>query len=310
MVVFSPDMINGINVTSPADTLSVAGETVIYQGSELNLGPALRIPIDTSFGGRVLRSDASVLVDNEAFTTEFKGMAFMPRLDRLSAGQGALLYIDMLDPQTRIRLYYSRDSVSADGATTYELKEVFDLFCGSSAATHTSFYHEYPESILADTANQEVGKQHLIVQAAGGISSKLRFPTLADLKVDEGGQTREVSVVRAELVLPIEGESFSDFAPPIQLDMNFIPPDTTVQANLIDEAYEGDNYGGFFNSSDLEYRFNISRQVQWFLNQGVEDPELLLSIYGQGVTGYRGILNGTDHPLRPIKLEVTFTEVE
>jgi hypothetical protein len=269
-------------------------------GDTLSLQPHLRIKLDNQFGDKILSAD---FTDNETFTSAIKGLVFEPQVDQLPESNGAIYYYDVDDGETRMRVYFHND---ISGGTEYK---ILDLFIGKQAGTHTTFYHDYPESLLQDTANTTFGEQTLYVQAMGGLFSKLSFPGLQNLKKDMSGKDINVAINKAELILPIEGDNFSDFAPPIRLYPTFMLNSTT-ESPLIDEFDEGIILDGVFNHSTLDYRFNIARQIQWFLNNDVKNPELFVYNHANSVTGYRGLLNGTKHPLRPIKLRVTFTRIE
>jgi hypothetical protein len=216
-----------------------------------------------------------------------------------------MLYFDTPNPETRMRLYY-HESGSLE-------EDVFDLFVGTLAATHTSFHHEYSQAFLDDTSNTVAGEQNLFVQAVGGVGSRISFPTLINLleKDDAENLIHRIAINKAELIFPIEAETFSNLSPPLRLRLEFQPVDTLdIQVPPIDSFEGADYYGGSFNSTELEYKFNIARQLQWFLNREIEFPELRVYVEDQKSTGYRGVLNGTEHPLRPIKLRVTFTRIE
>lgn len=287
---FQPDLYNG--------------STLVYGIDTLELAPYLRIPIDNDYGQDILNAGSTVLDSNNHFIERFKGLIFEPQVDDLSEGSGAMLYFDMPNPETRMRLYFHESGSGETG--------LYELFVGTGAATHTSFHHEYPQSILSDTANESVGEQNLLVQSVGGIGSKIRFPGLNSLTKDAAGNDVSIAINKAELIFPIEAESFSEFSPPLRLGLEFIPIDTLdTQVPLIDEIFEDpSHFGGGLNASTLEYTFNVARQLQWFINRDVEFPEILVYTENQEQTGYRAILNGTKHPLRPIKLRVTFTRIE
>ncbi|MFT4524933.1 MAG: hypothetical protein ACI85F_001085 [Bacteroidia bacterium] len=278
------------------------GTTLIFGTDTLELAPHLRIPLDNSFGQEILTSNA--LASDSLFVTVFKGLAFVPETDALPEGHGAMLYCNTPNPETRLRIYY-HESGSLE-------QDVFNLYVGTLGAAHTSFHHEYPQGILDDTSNTTVGEQNLYIQAAGGIGTRINFPGLINLLKDDAGNRVNIAINKAELIFPIEAETFSDLSPPLRLDLRIQPIDTLeVQIPTIDGFAEDVNYfGGAFDSDALEYKFNIARQLQWFLNQEIEFPELRVYVEDQKSTGYRGILNGTKHPLRPIKLRVTFTRIE
>ena len=296
---FQPDLYNGTTISY---LIGTAGNDTI-EIDTLELAPYLRIPIDNDYGQTILDAEANVLDSNVHFIERFKGLIFEPQVDELAEGSGAILYFDMANPETRMRLYYHEDESGETG--------LYDLFVGTGAATHTSFHHEYPQTILADTANELAGEQSILVQSVGGIGSKISFPGLSNLTKDAAGNDVSIAINKAELIFPIEAETFSEFSPPLRLDLEFIPVDTLDPIPLIDDIFEDPNhFGGELNTSTLEYTFNVARQLQWFINRDVEFPEFLVYTENQEQTGYRAILNGTKHPLRPIKLRVTFTRID
>ena len=285
---FSPDLVTGLTVPSPADTLE--------------FGPTLRIPIDPDYGQTILNAGTDALASNDEFVKVIKGLVFKPKVDILLPSEGSILYFDMDDSQTRMRLYYKQSGEN----------KVFDLFVHPTAATYTAFDHEFPQELLDDTGNTVAGEEFLYVQAVGGVRSELRFPTFRNLALDDEGNERSISINKAELVIPIEGENYADFDPPIILDLTFdVFNNDSIHSEVVDDFAEGvEHFGGVIDVEGPEYRFNVSRQMQWFLNNPDNEVAFRLYTLGQAVTGYRGVLNGTKHPVRPIKLEVTFTETE
>ena len=76
---------------------------------------------------------------------------------------------------------------------------------------------------------------------------------------------------------------------------------------LDDLKYEPiDFFGGFYNSTEQSYSFNIPRHIQGLLKDTTADKTLYLNIRGYTYAN-RLVLNGTNDPTRPLKLKLTYT---
>lgn len=256
--------------------------------------PALRIKLSDQLGTDILNSVN--LDSNEAFVSEFKGLAIQPDHSILSPENGSIMYVNLYGNTSRIRLYYHTEPDSI---------QTFDLEFGRDAATHTHFFHDYTgTTVINDTGSLDVGKERLYVQSMAGMSFELDFTTLRNLS--EG---RNVAINKAELIVPIDPSSHIDFAAPQELFITSI--DTSGEEHvLVDYLFGQGDIGGQFDALNNKYVFSVTGHIQRILNDPFFTTKIKVSNSANAVNGYRGILNGTEHPSSPIKLRITFTEIQ
>ena len=262
---------------------------------EDTLPPSLRIPLDQSFGQRILDSDK--LASNEVFLEDFKGLNVKPTDAMMPSGFGSILYFNMASSFTRLEVYYHNDDDDS-------LRINLDI--QNSFGIHTAFNHEFPASILAAVADSTVaGADNLYIQSMAGLRMKIELPHLRTLS-----ELGAVAINKAELVVPVDESVVTEYGLPLSLQVTAIGEDGGP--NFIDDFFEGaDYYGGRYDSENGEYVFNVARHLQSLLS-APEEPDygLFITNSGNAVHARRGVFNGTEHPDRPLKLRMTYTIIE
>ncbi len=295
-------------------------EVVVGDGD--TLAPQLRLRLKDKLGNRLLdESGSGVFENNEAFLDFFPGFYVGVKGKDHVKGRGGVISFDLLDPDSRLTLYY-RNTSSGD-TTTLEMNIEAD------AARFTSIVTDHSEGAVGESfGDQAVGKEKAFLQAGGGTVVKLRFPHLMNY-VDSG----MVGVNKAELVLPVNKEE-SDFTlPPGAIhipgdeyqgsllpgkERAFFPvsrifavkrtPDGKVK--FIPDQFEGDEHvGGFYDGSEKAYRINMTRQVQQVLSGDIPNKTIELKPGDASISVNRVVLNGPALDQRPMRLELTFTEL-
>ena len=139
-----------------------------------------------------------------------------------------------------------------------------------------------------------------------GMKAEIDFSTLRNL--NEG---RTIAVNKAELTIPFDPANTADFAGPLELFL------TTIDTNGVEHVPvdlvlgQGvDYYGGRVDLANNQYVFNIGGHIQRILSDPFYTTKIKLSNSGGAVNAYRGILNGPGHVDKPMKLSITFTEIQ
>jgi hypothetical protein len=263
--------------------------------------PQLRIRLDDTFGNLLLTAGATNLANNTNFLQYFKGLNIRPDNGSQPTGTGALLYFNLLDGKTGLTLYYqtaTEDSLS------------YRMLVNSSAARFSHFEHNYPSSgpISAQLQDPSQGQNISYVQAMSGVKTKISFPTIAHL-LDSG----RVAINRAELVIKADPSYLSNaFHAPDKL---FLVPVTSTGNNgdLLSwpDFFAGaSSYGGTYNATTNEYRFNVSRYVQAIIDGKTADYGLYLTIAGSAVNGDRLVIGGGSNSAYGMKLRLTYTKLD
>jgi len=270
-------------------------DSVVVDG--VKKAPQLRIRLNNNFGYKLLTASPSVLSDNTSFTNYFKGLYLKSFNNDQLAGEGAILFFDMLKADSKLTIFYSNTFITnVDGVeTSVTVKDSYSFLPNINAARINKFSHDYAATeVQSNLALSKSSK--IFVQSMAGINGRISFPYLKDL-LKEG----KIAINKAELVLKADpGSSFSTFAPPSRLFVVTI--DSAGTKLEIPDIAEGDSYyGGSYNSSTNEYRFNIARYLQGVLNDD-QKFDLLLVPSGAAISANRFVSSD-------IKLNLTITKL-
>ncbi len=263
---------------------------------EDTVAPSLRIPLDPAFGQRLLSSQN--LASQEAFITEFKGLAVLPIDASLPSNNGSVLYFNLFSNDTRIEVYYH---------DTTEDSLVYSFGLDSrDVAEFTSFTHDFSSEIqtaIADTT--AAGANTLYIRSMAGLRMKLELPHLRELN-----EVGVVAINKAELVVPIDDSFDTEYSYPNDLLITGINEDGG-STFLIDQFEGSEYYGGTYDADNGEYVFNIARHLQSVLNSPEEvDYGLYIVNGGNSVNARRGVFNGPADADKPMKLRMTYTIIE
>lgn len=266
---------------------------VIVDGDSLQ--PQLRIPLDHSFGTKILTADPSVLTDNDAFLEYFKGI-YVRSISR----DGALFNLDLVDSDSKVTIFY-RDQ---DGDEEDTL--AFALNINSDCARFTRFDHDYSGTVLSQVGTVAVdGSSESFVQAGGGVKTHIEFPNLTDY-----AGFGNITINKAELIIPVSTADAGKYTPQQLLFLLYKDEDGENQL-LPDQNTNAHSIGGTYNENDGEYRFNITRYIQRVINGELPATGIYVVSNSAGVSGNRVILHGPSHSEEAgqnMRLLLTFSE--
>jgi len=142
-----------------------------------------------------------------------------------------------------------------------------------------------------------------------GVKTKIEIPYLMNWN-DSG----KIAINKAELVIKVNQDptyqmyELDTFAAPAAL---FLFGIDDVGANLLlPDYYEGSNYfGGTYNATKKEYRFNIARYIQRVLNGKYNNNGLYLLVSSGAITANRVVIGGGKPNAYKMKLNITYTKL-
>jgi hypothetical protein len=294
----------------------------VYVGTT-KLKPQLRVPLDkVLFGQNILNNQTTgMLVDNETFQEDFiKGLYITTSTTSINNGTGNI---------TRFKMDESKVTVYYHNAT--ETGKSFDMSLGS-VARFQSFSHATtglfaPLATQYTTSTQQ--NEMVFIQGMSGAKVFIGTPYLMSL-IDSGA----ISINKAELVIKayaqgnggngnqtkagIIGNPFSStifqletYAPPAKLILAGINANGTGYD--LPDAQEGSNYyGGNYNATTKEYRFNIARYIQQVLDGTRENNGLYLVIPPLSSNAYpnRIVIGGGAAGDYQMKMNITYTKLQ
>ncbi len=260
------------------------------------LSPQLRLRLKQELGQELLSHwGGTELADNNSFLQYFKGLLVIPKTDASVPYQQAALYFNLLNPDSKLTLYYH-------GPTT---TSSFDFIINSSSVRYTVSRFDHDRALqpalpmaLQDTS---IGQQHVYLQALGGLRGELRFPGLESYSSAGYG-----ALAKAELILPVEGNYFPLYAPPSQIFV-FRKDDEGNDAAIPDQVPSSNQVGGYYDAEEKAYHLVVTQWLQGVITGAYPNTGLCVIPGSNGVSVNRVILGGPENPIERMKLRLTFT---
>jgi hypothetical protein len=277
------------------------GDSVKIDGT--NYAPQLRLKLNRSLGQKIISaSGTSHLTDNTSFLEYLKGLYITT--NRVNS-KGSIIYINPLSSLTKLRMYYHNDA----DTLTYNL--VLDANC-ARFNTFDHYKHQGADINLIHQiyGNQSLGGNILYLQSMAGTKIRLKFPKAIDSSYYRNTPLNKIAINKAELVVHVDPSTVDLFTPPSTLSLIMINKDSTLSF-LPDISYGEAYFGGSYNSSTYEYRFNISKYLQnALINHGFNDHDLYIVVSGAAVKGNRAVLFGPNSTTNNMRLEIIYTKLK
>ena len=257
----------------------------------------IRITItDSSFLNKLNDAEAaSQFINNASFQKAFKGFILMPDNPFMAGGEGALITVDPRSGLSALVIYHNNTKV--DFAFRADVKA-------------NKYEHVHKPGInLLPVMN---GNQQSITycQPAGGIKTRILIPHLFDYV-----KNQNIAISSAEIIFTLKsGSSIAPFTRPSELRL--LSCDSLGRNDfLLDQTLGASYYGGQYNETTGEYKFNIIRHLQYVLseykqrNRNVNYGLNLIVPADNPLTAARAILD-TDQTKRKVKLKLTYTVIK
>lgn len=265
------------------------------------LKPQLRIPLDTAFGAAILTADLS---SNATFQSFMKGLYITTEnTPVLAVEEGNILLFRLSDVQSKLTIYYHND---LDDSLKYD----FGL---GSVARFSYFSHTFStdidDSLEAQlSATPPAQNDVVFIQSMAGVKTTIELPYLMDW-AKAGG----IAINKAELVIKVDQTAsyrLDTFAAPEKLVLFGINDDGSNY--VLPDVAEGDSYfGGSYNSTTGEYRFNIARYIQQVLTGLRKNNGLHLLAASGAVNANRVVIGGGGSTSAyRMKLNIAYTKIQ
>lgn len=252
--------------------------------NSVKIAPQLRIPMDTSFGGKLMReyiSNPATFASNTAFTDYFKGIVMVDSAD----GMGSIVTLTSTSSIHLLTIYFS-------GNKSYQ-------FLIDAGAVRTSFFSHQYLSVNMDSFPDD----DLVVSSMAGLKDSLVIKNIASL-YDDG----PVSISSARLIFQLkDGSTPNKFK--AHTNLLVFGSDSSGNNVATADANETSSYfGGLYDETQNKYTFNVARYVQQTLKKVVQnggtDYGLFLVAGGSTSNARRSVVKGRG----AIKLIVTKTK--
>ncbi len=252
-------------------------------GKMVRIAPSISIKLSTAFATKLFNAGSSDLSTQENFVQYFKGLGMVPTANP-SFGSGVIAAFNMYGVFSKIRIYYD-DTMQSD----------FLVHNDSRRFTQYKVSNQSPEITKQKSASSSslANFDTTYAQAMTGAKTRIMIPNLFGL-IDKK-TNKKISIGKAEIIIrPMAGTFASPFTVPTR--MLILQPDAITNRNAgIFDLFEP-FYGGDYNASKNEYRFNITRHIQ----------SLFTDYQLRGKDNNRGLFLTipTDFPIAPSRIMV------
>jgi hypothetical protein len=274
----------------------------VYLGTDtVPVAPHLRIKLNNDWGIHKFldASGSTSLSDNANFIKYFKGIYVTTTS---ASGRGSIVGFDLLNSLSKITLYYKKDT------TKHAYNLVINENCARIGHFNHSKYHYadlYLRSeIYGDTAK---GDSILYLHSMAGLKVRVLFPNLKDTLLKYG----KVAINKANFIVDLDNNDYteSDYAPPPQL---VLLEELDGKIRFLIDQYDGMTYyGGAYNASKKEYKFNIARHIQQILDGAKDNLGLYLVVWtaDRPNSANRVVLKGPKRKTGNLRLQITYTKL-
>lgn len=262
----------------------------------------LRIPFDLSFADYMFTLDTMHTASSEAFLQEFKGIQLITD-NVTAAGEGAILYFDLLDQRSDLTIYYHNDE---------EDSLSFRFFINLNNARVGRYVHEYELSTDQNFIEQVVngdttkGTEFLYLQGTGGVKTDIWFPGLQEWANLETNRI----INEARLIVNL-AEEYDEDQVPASTSLILFKNTAEGGFDFIPDQLQGEVYfNGKYNEADNSYFFRLSMHLQGLL-LGEDDYGLGMFPNAKSIKATEMKIFGLDPSnTRRLQLQLTYTDIE
>lgn len=226
------------NVT---DSLAYTSLGTSYKGA-----PGISIKLSTAFAQKMFNATANDLSSQSNFLSFLKGLVLVPT-NTPPSGTGAIAAINLKGTYSMLRIYYNGNMQS-----DFKVFDDCERFSNYTISNQGS--EMLSQKVLKGTSDFDT----TFVMAMSGAKTYIQLPELFNIVPNNG---KLISVGKAEIVIrPLAGTYNAPFTLPKRMLLFVKDKETGLNAGMIDmlEPF----YGGTYNASKNEYRFNVTRYVQ------------------------------------------------
>lgn len=252
------------------------------------------IRISDDIGMKILTADTASLSNNPNFIKFFKGLYLEAQP---TDEPGSIIYYNLSGGKSRLTLYYSN---STQDSLQYE------VVINSNATWVNLFSHSYDGKAIEPYINDSAGTHdQFYLQGMSGLRGYLQVNLSDTLKelIDKG-----IAINKAELILKVPDDPDAAFYERPKSLRVFIANTNGTNGYIKDLALGEEYYGGFFNSDNRTYSFNIGRYIQDIAypvkDKRSDNTGLFLVLADERTTANRLVM---DNRAAAMKLIITYT---
>lgn len=256
----------------------------------------IRIPLNKSFGTRLLGIDSLKMASNDEFLKLFKGLYISS--SPLSRKGTMVSIINSAIPNTgefepTIVLYYH--DAKRDTFSIYQVT--------ANSANVASYAHDYSRARFYPNLNKETNTDSLIyIQPTGGIKSKILVPSLSTWKDSANYAINKATLTfHADTIM----SDYRRYAMPKRLYLMAID-------SLGAEVFPADSelsslyYGGVYDATTATYSFSVTQHLQQIIQGKIKNNGFYLVQSERNFSAKRVVLKGLGSS-KPVELNIAYT---
>lgn len=251
---------------------SYGGLVCDYEYQPIDTATIFEIPLEASYGEKILHTSIDTLANNEIFLKAFNGLYFT--VDTSLNNTGAIWKYDFNSTSTYIELKYTKLD-----ATGNRVEDSFKLLSNEKSGRFNQF--------INNTSGIDHTKEFEYVSGIAGMRTHVNLSPVLTWR-----DSSSIMIYKAELV--IKAKKSYGFSIPEKLLMEV--DDNNDELNFVDDyvVNGASSFDGSYNSETEEYHMVITRHVQNLINNNHNDTLLWIFPYSQVTNPYRVLLQNGD----------------
>ncbi len=250
------------------------------------LNPMLVLRLNNSIGTDILNLyGGGGLANESALNDNFFGFKIAVNNPTQATKEGAVLYMNMTDAQTKMVIYYTE--ISGTKALSFPI--------GTNQARFCNFSHNYSGTNVEAVVNDStLGQKYFYAQTMAGIEGVVKIPGISDLSA-----LGNIIINKAELYVPVEYFTTDPYLPSTNVILYYV--DAEGQDNITIDQITTADFGGIFDNTKKAYVFNIARHLQKVVRGQLPNNGFKIKTTSASVSANRIVMNGSksdnrEHP--------------
>jgi|GEM_PF-2783647 len=237
----------------------------------VTISGALRIPLTSAFGNKLLNAPLNTYTSDANFKAFFKGIVIRASSNP-GAGDGAIFAVTPSDAYSKITVYYNNT-------------EQYNLNMKGSKSFANYRILNQTSAIVSQKANPGMDYDNVYLQSMTGAKVKVTFPYLSSLNIDKG-----IVIHKAELIVNPVANSFNAIYP-LPQRLLVLQPDSFNRSIAIPDLFTG-RFNGELTSNN-NYVLNVTEFIQFQIKK---------ILAGEKVNNVLHLVIPTSEPIAPSRL--------
>ncbi len=280
---------------SDTDLDSYKGDLIGDSEQTLDSTSVLKIPLENSFGQKILDTDSNNLIDNDKFLEVYKGLYFT--VDTNQTSTNLIWKFNFNSAKSYIEIAYNHTDTT--GGLNTIITDTFKLQFNDKCGRFNQYFNN--TTPLEPVFNQNMNKAY--VAGTAGPQGHISLSPILTWR-----DSSKIMIYKAELIISAK-EASPDISIPTKLLLK-IDDNSDESLRFVDDylVSSADNYDGTYDEETKSYHMILTRHIQNLINKNQNDSLLWIAPSGNLTNPYRVILlNGEDE--KKITLKMTYSKL-